>query len=183
MTTKKLRAQLEALEAENGHLGEELRRFTEARNGREEPLADAESSVLLEVQRQATEDLQAELTECQERNVELEQLNDHLQARLQQLTTDAELETLRAVDQEKAKWEAPEERLVRQLESLQQKLASTTMADMLDQTSKGDPSCDRTIQTPEREVSEVSETRGDVTPSAAASPPRSHTCEYYAYYY
>ena len=69
MATKKLRAQLETLEAENSRLGDKIRNLTEAKSTKDDFRIDEESSTILETHRQA---LQAELLECQERNHELE---------------------------------------------------------------------------------------------------------------
>ena len=121
MATKKLRAQLEALEAENSRLEDELRQLSDRRGATDHVL---ESSSVLEAHRQATEDFQAELSECHERNQQLEQWNDELQAQLQRLTTDSELDKLRAVEDERAKWEVREDRLVRQLRELEERLAT-----------------------------------------------------------
>ena len=75
-------------------------------------LSHEESVMILEAQRQATEDLQAELVKAQERHQEL----DHVCSGLHEiLREEAELGWLRAVEAERCKWEAREERLVEQL--------------------------------------------------------------------
>ena len=71
--------------------------------------------MILEAQRQATEDLQAELVKAQERHQELDHVCSGLHDQVQILREEAELGWLRAVEAERCKWEAREERLVEQL--------------------------------------------------------------------
>ena len=80
-------------------------------------LALEESKTALEAHRQATEDLQVELTKSQERNKELDEMCSELHKRMQRVTMEAELEKLQAVQDEHSKWEAQEEQLVQQLQS------------------------------------------------------------------
>ena len=128
MTSREtVRAQLAALRQENDRLTEELRALQKRKSTGEVdevnlPPAD-ESATLLAVHKQACEDLQAELAETQERCHKLDQACCEVQAQLQRERQEAELECLRAVETERGKWEAREERLVQQLRELQSRLS------------------------------------------------------------
>ena len=78
-------------------------------------LLPGERDTAMEAHRQATEDLQAELTESHERYRELDRWCSELSERLERAAMEAELEKLQAVQEEQQKWEAREERLVQQL--------------------------------------------------------------------
>ena len=124
-TRETLRAQLAVLRAENERLTEELLALHERTNPAREDtleLPAKESEVLFETQRQANEDLQAELNDTNERCRELDKVCDDLHTELRKLRDEADLERLRAVEAERNKWEAREERLVKQLEELQSRL-------------------------------------------------------------
>ena len=110
-----LRSQLDSLRQENSRLTEELRALQKKRRSVGAPsleLQVAESATIVEAQRQVTEDLQAELTETQERYRDLEVTCSELYDQLQKLKDEADLNRLRAVEIERSKWESREERLV-----------------------------------------------------------------------
>lgn len=119
-----LRSQLDSLRQENSCLTEELRALQKRRSvgASSLELQVAESTTIVEAQRQATEDLQAELTETQEGYRDLEVTYSELYDQLQKLKDETDLNRLRAVEIERSKWESSEERLVQQLQNLQSQL-------------------------------------------------------------
>ena len=160
VTKQMLKEQIEALREENARLmdeigGEPLR--TSAGAG---SLALEESKVVLEAHRQATEDLQAELAESLERNRELDRACSELHEQMQQVTMEAELEKLRAVENKHSKWEARKERLVQQLQGLRSQLSATTR-------KQSEPSL-----APARSPSGVAGSRSTGVVVTACTPPR-----------
>ena len=121
-----LKEQIEALREENARLMDEIGGEPFRTSAGAGSLALEESKVVLEAHRQATEDLQAELAESLERNRELDRTCSELHEQMQRVTMEAELEKLRAVENERSKWEAREEQLVQQLRELQSQLSATT---------------------------------------------------------
>ena len=120
-------AEVEGYKLENDRLANELRALqSELSKGRHDSeLQLQESLVYMEVQRQATEDLQMELAETVERYNKLDTMCADLHDETLKIREQVELEQLRAVEVERTKWEAREERLVRQLQELQIQLAMT----------------------------------------------------------
>ena len=93
-----LQAQLTVLRAENERLTEELRALQLERTNPSRAdmleLPAEESEILLETQRQANEDLQAELNDTNERCRELDTVRYDLHTELQKLRDEADLERL-----------------------------------------------------------------------------------------
>ena len=125
MSRATLRAQLAALREQDDRLIQELEQALRERlpttsgstaagasGGDPTLLSHKESVTILEAQRQATEDLQTELVEVQERYQELDHVCSGLHDLVQRLREEAKLERLRAVEAECCKWEAREEQLV-----------------------------------------------------------------------
>ena len=102
-TKQVLKEQIEALREENSRLMDEIRGQPLRTSTGGGSLALEESKTALEAHRQATEDLQVELAESQERNKELDEMCSELHERVQQVTMEAELEKLRAVQDERSK--------------------------------------------------------------------------------
>ena len=106
-----LKEQTEALREENSRLMDKIRGqpLRTSIGASSLALEEPEAKTALEAHRQATEDLQAELAESQERNKELDEMCSKLHERVQRVMMEAELEKLLAVQDEHSKWEAREE--------------------------------------------------------------------------
>ena len=101
----------------------------------------SEAEQLLEEQRQMHEDLQSELLESQDRSCALEERCNQLEDQLTRVLEEAELERLRAVDELRRKYDDREERLLQQLQELQErflKLQSHTCAVSTTPPGRGD---------------------------------------------
>ena len=105
-TKQVLREQIEALREQNARLMDEIRAGQSLRisTGETGSHTLGESETVLEAHRQATGDLQVELAESLERNQELDRLCSELHERVQRVTMEAELDKLRAVQDERSKW-------------------------------------------------------------------------------
>ena len=111
----------------------------------------SEAEQLLEEQRQMHEDLQSELLESQDRSCALEERCNQLEDQLTRVLEEAELEQLRAVDKLRRKYDNHKERLLQQLQELQErflKLQSHTCVVLITPPGRGDSGAAKAITNP-----------------------------------
>lgn len=118
------REKLAAVEAERDGLGED---YAQLKTMYEEVLRETQEEQQKAAEetdnaKETIETLRANLQRAERDTVEWEERSTKLRAELQTLTERHELELLRALDKEKARWEAREDRLTTLLEQLQTQL-------------------------------------------------------------